>query len=128
MVLTAAQGRRLARLNGLARTALGVVALVAPGVPLAPWVGPAAQDPTSRLLARALGGRDLALGLGTLRALRRGEPIVGWVAAGGLADAGDVLATARHFSSLPRGGRWAVLAAASGGTVAAVITAMAGDP
>jgi hypothetical protein len=120
-------GRRLALLNGLARSALGVVALAAPGLPLAPWVGAAATQPSARLLARALGGRDLALGLGTLWAIGRDEPLVGWVAAAGVADAGDVAATLGHFSSLPRAGRWAVLLAAAGGAAAAVVTVRALD-
>lgn len=113
---------QLARLNGLARSGLGLVAIAAPALPLSPWVGPAAGDPSAQLLARALGGRDLALGLGTLRAIWRHEPLGGWVAAAGLADAGDVAATLGRFGSLPRVGRWAVLLAAAGGAAAAVVT------
>jgi hypothetical protein len=115
-------GRRLALLNGLARTGLGVVALSAPGGPLAPWVGAAASEPSARLLGRALGGRDLALGLGTLWAFHADEPIEGWVAAAGLADAGDVAATLGHFGALPKVGRWLVLGAAASGVVAAALT------
>jgi hypothetical protein len=122
MFLNASRARTVAILNGLARTGLGVVAIAAPALPLAPWVGAAAAEPSARLLARALGGRDLAIGLGTLRAIWRDEPLAGWVAAGGLADAGDVAATLGRFASLPRVGRWAVLAAAAGGAGAAVLT------
>jgi peptide-methionine (R)-S-oxide reductase len=127
MAFAGPQARRLALVNGVARSALGVVALIAPGLPLAPWVGPAASDPSARLLARGLGGRDLALGLGTLWALRRAEPLTGWVVASGLADAGDVMATVGRFTALPRLGRWAVLAAAAGGVGAAVLTVVALD-
>lgn len=61
----------LARLCGTAvaggRTLLGVVALTRPALPLTPWVGgTAATTEPARLLARALGGRDLVIGLGGL--------------------------------------------------------------
>jgi hypothetical protein len=75
-----------------------------------------------RLLARALGARDVALGVGVLLALRHDAPARGWVEAGGLADAGDVLVTLAALKELPRRGRWAVLAAASAGVLAAVLT------
>lgn len=57
-----------------ARTGIGVVALVSPEVVGRPWVGDAAGTAQGRVLARALGGRDLALGLGALTALRRARP------------------------------------------------------
>jgi hypothetical protein len=127
MLLDARRARRLALLNGLGRSVLGVVALSAPVLPLTPWVGAAATDPAAKLLARALGGRDLAIGLGTLWAGRRQQPLAGWVTAAGLADAGDVAVTLGRFSSLPRYGRWAVLAAAAGGVLAAAAAAAAVD-
>src|SRR6202035_3329255 len=115
MQLSREQARRLALANGVARCALGVVAFVLPGVPLGPWIGERGQDPSARLLARALGGRDFAIGLGTILALRHDGPVRGWVEAGGLADAGDAAVTALSFTKLPRWGRWTVLAAAGGG-------------
>jgi hypothetical protein len=115
--------RRLARLNGVARSVLGVAALVAPERLLAPWVGDVTAEPSAPVLGRALGGRDLAIGLGTLWAIRRDQPVAGWVAAGGLADAGDVVVTLARFSSRPRVGRWLVLGAAAAGVAAAVATA-----
>lgn len=119
--------RRLVLANGAARSALGVVAFALPALPLSPWVGRARRDPAARLLARALGGRDLALGLGTLQALRAGGAVAPWVAAGGLADAGDVAATLLSWRHLPRWGRSAVLAAAAGGAVSAALTVRAVD-
>ena len=115
--------RRLAVANGIARSALGVVAFCLPGLPLAPWVGAGRRHQASRLLGRALGGRDLALGLGTLTAARSAAPTRPWVLAGGLADAGDVAATLLAWRSLPRFGRSAVLAAAAGGVLAALLAA-----
>jgi hypothetical protein len=121
MPLNRDQARRLVFCNGVARCVLGGTALVIPSLPLAPWVGRARADPAVRLLARSLGARDLALGLGTLLALRHDSPVRGWVEAGGLADAGDVVVTLGTLTALPRWGRWAVLAAASGGVLAAAI-------
>ncbi len=122
--------RRLARANAAARSALGIVALTLPGMALAPWVGGARRDPAARLLARALGGRDLAIGVGALQALRAGGQLGPWALAGGLADAGDVVVTLLSWRALPRRGRLAVLAAASGGVLAAalVTTGLARDP
>jgi hypothetical protein len=121
------QARRLALVNGIARCALGGSALTIPALPLAPWVGKARRDPSVRLLARALGARDLALGLGALLALRQDAPLRGWVEAGGLADVGDVVVTLAAFTTLPRWGRWAVLAAASCGVLAAGLASLAVD-
>jgi hypothetical protein len=64
----------------------------------------------------------VALGVGVLLALRHNAPARGWVEAGGLADAGDVLVTLATLKELPRHGRWAVLAAALAGVLAAVLT------
>jgi hypothetical protein len=53
------------------RVALGLTALAWPSGPARPWVGAAADDLAARVFGRALGARDLALGLGALAALRR---------------------------------------------------------
>jgi hypothetical protein len=127
MLLNRDQARRLAFFNGVARCVLGGTALIIPPLPLAPWVGQAQGDRAARLLARSLGARDIALGLGALLALRHEAPVRGWVEAGGLADAGDVVATLGAFTALPRWGRWAVLAAASGGVLAAGLASRAVD-
>ena len=54
----------------------------------------AGPDPrgTAPLLARMLGGRDIALGLGTVIALDRGKPVRGWLEASALSDVVDCLA------------------------------------
>ncbi len=123
MRLGPVDARRLAVANGLARSALGVVALVAPGLPLRPWLGDEGRQPAARMLARALGGRDLAIGVGTLLAAGRHQPLRAWVEAAGVADAGDVAVTLGRFGARPGSGRLAVLAAASGGVAAAVLAA-----
>ncbi len=113
--LPPAAARRLSLALAGARVALGITALVAPRLPLRPWVGKASSDRHARLLARALGVRDLALGMGVILAHRHDAPLRGWVEAGGMADAGDALITAVYAPSLPPAGRWLVLAAAGGG-------------
>ena len=127
MDLSREDARRLACANGVARCALGLLAMTLPSVPLAPWIGRPTPAGPVRLLGRALGARDLALGLGTLLALRHDAPVRGWVEAGGLADAGDALFTLAAFGRLPRRGRWSVLAAAASGVVAARVSAAAVD-
>ena len=100
------------------RVGLGVVAFVAPSVPARPWIGADAGRGSAKTLARALGARDVALGLGTLLAQRRGRPVRGWLEGSALADGGDALATLIGWGARPRFGRIAVLAAASGGALA----------
>jgi hypothetical protein len=114
------QARQIAEAIAVGRIAIGVVALVAPTVPLRPWVGrDFAWQPRAKLLARSLGARDLALGIGVMLALRHKAPVRGWVEGAGLADAGDALATLLAFGKLPKGGRWLVLASAAGAAAAA---------
>ena len=54
-----------------ARVVVGVAALTWPSVPARPWVGASADELTAEVLGRALGAPDLALGLGTLVAIRK---------------------------------------------------------
>jgi peptide-methionine (R)-S-oxide reductase len=125
MPISAEQARRLAIANAVARCGVGVAAIVAPALPLRPWIGDAADTPAARLLARPLGGRDLALGLGVLFALRHEAPARGWLEGAALADASDAAATVIAFGSLPRAGRWLVLAAAMSGAATAALAARA---
>jgi hypothetical protein len=112
-----------------ARTAIGVVALAAPTLVTRPWLGPD-RGPAVRVLGRALGGRDLALGLGALAALQRprtgprsaGHPGI-WIGVGALSDAMDVLATVAAWDELPRVGRWLVAMSAGGAAVAGAAAA-----
>ncbi len=122
------RARQVAASLAWGRIALGVTAILIPSIPLRPWVGrEVAWRPRAKLLARALGARDLALGLGVVLALRHGAPVRGWVEGGGLADAGDAVATLLAFRTLPPVGRWAVLGAAGGAAAAARLAAPALD-
>ncbi len=115
--------------------ALGVTALAWPSVPARPWVGAAADDLAARVFGRALGARDLALGLGALAVLQRpaagaGEmgPARAWIAAGALSDALDVVASVASWRELPRVGRWLVAASAGGAALAGAAAALAVRP
>ena len=122
------RARQLAEAIALGRIGIGIAALVAPTVPLRPWVGrDFSWQPRAKLLARSLGARDLALGIGVLLALRHDTPVRGWVEGAGLADAGDTLATLLAFGKLPKSGRWLVLASAGGAAAIARFAAPAVD-
>ncbi len=88
------------------RIALGASFALAPGWGLRTWLGPGADSASARLALRMVGGRDLALGIGALLAVRHGAPTRGWIEAGSLADASDfaacLVAVARP-SGLARG-------------------------
>jgi hypothetical protein len=110
------------------RVALGLTALAWPSVPARPWVGAAADDLAARVFGRALGGRDVALGLGALAALQRpaGEPgsAAAWVAAGALSDALDVAASLASWRELPRMTRWLVAGSAGGAALTGAAAAL----
>ncbi len=124
--------RRGAMAVAAGRVALGLAALAWPTVPARPWVGTTADDLAVRVFGRALGARDLALGLGALSALQRRVSDVGsasaWVAAGALSDALDVAASVRSWRELPRMGRWLVAASAGGAALIGVAGALAVRP
>ena len=130
--------RHGARTVAAGRVALGLTALVWPSVPARPWVGAAADELGARVFGRALGARDLALGLGALAALQGPATRAGsasgagsasaWVAAGALSDALDVVASVSSWRELPRTGRWLVVASAGGAALAGAAGAVALRP
>jgi hypothetical protein len=126
------QLRRGALAVAAGRVALGLTILARPSAAARPWVGAAADDLAARVFGRALGGRDVALGLGALAALRpAAEPgsASAWVAAGALSDALDVAASLASWHQLPRVTRWLVVTSAGGAVLtgaAAVLTGAAG--
>ena len=128
--------RHAATVVAAGRVALGVAALARPSVPARPWVGASADELGARVFGRALGARDIALGLGALAALRiapagsagaqaAGAQAGAWVAAGALSDALDVAITAAAWPELPRITRWLVAASAGGAAVAGAAGALA---
>jgi hypothetical protein len=111
------------------RVALGVVALARPSVPARPWVGASADELGAEVFGRALGARDLALGLGALAAIRKAPsgpwPASAWFAAGALSDALDVAITVAAWPRLPRTTRWLVAATAGSAAIAGAAGALA---
>jgi hypothetical protein len=120
--------RRGALTVAAGRVALGLTALAWPAVPARPWVGAAADDLAARVFGRALGARDVALGLGALAALCRPDAEPGsaasWVAAGALSDALDVAASLASWRDLPRVTRWLVAASAGGAALTGAAAAL----
>jgi hypothetical protein len=120
--------RRGATAVAAGRVALGVTALAWPAVPARPWVGAAADGVAARVFGRALGARDLALGLGALAALQGpaadARSARAWVAAGALSDGLDVAASLASWRELPRVTRWLVAASAGGAALAGAAGAL----
>ncbi len=102
--LPAVDARRLAQLQALGRIAIGGFLVVAPARLGGGWVGAAADKRAGQTLAIGLGARDLALGVGQLRAVGRrrgGRGARPWIRAGIAADLGDLLGTLRARDELP---------------------------
>lgn len=111
--------RLLARATAAARVGFGVALLARPELLTGPWIGRDATRPGPKVLARALGARDLALGAGAL-ACQSGDLRL-WLAAALIADGADLAVTATAGSALPLTGRVLVSATALGGVVLGAI-------
>jgi hypothetical protein len=112
---------KLARGQAVNRVAIGAGLIALPGLFARVWIGSGASDDRAKVLARALGVRDLMLGAAALVALRDGDSA--WVrrafAAQAVADAVDFLAIVPAGSDVPLPSR--IL----GGTMAAGSAAVA---
>lgn len=106
-----------------ARVGLGVAALLAPRAAAAVWVG-TVRGPAVVVLGRALGGRDVGLGLGTVVSAMTGRSMIPWLVASGGADAVDAVATLLARSELPRGRRELVAVTAGGSALVALLLAL----
>jgi hypothetical protein len=118
--------RELALSQARGRIAVGAALVLVPGFARL-WIGPDARRPAVKLLARALGVPDLALGLGVVIALDRGVAVRGWLEAGALADVVDLAATLIAGDSIPDDARKTVAAVAAGSAAMAVLLARALD-
>jgi len=116
--------RRAALGFAVSRIAFGGVFLLAPGPLASAWVGRgSARTPGGRVLARALGARDLLLGVGLCRALQRGSGAAEWLWYGAAADAVDGAASALDIRGLPWTGRAVAPLALATAVVGAVLAA-----
>lgn len=119
-------GRKLRYLTagwGVLRIGLGATAVLAPRAASAVWIGSALPEPGRTVLARALGGRDIALGAGTVAVAMTDRPMTTWMVASGGADAVDAAVTVAAWHHLPRWGRQLVVVAAAGSTATAAVLA-----
>jgi hypothetical protein len=85
--------RQLLRTIAAGRVVVGVALVAIPGRSAGTWIGPVAKDPAVKVMTRAMGARDLAIGMGTLRALRDGTTAQAWSLAGAASDLVDATAT-----------------------------------
>jgi hypothetical protein len=95
--------RTLARAQAAGRAAIGAALTIAPRATAAGWLGRDARRPATQVAIRALGARDLAIGLGVGYAASQGHGARPWLQAGTLADVVDLVATLRareHLSPL----------------------------
>jgi hypothetical protein len=92
----------VARLLAWGRMLLGGFALLAPRRFERMWVGDATEGTPSHMGTRGLGGRDVAIGIGILKAMEQGGRVRGWLEAGAVADASDALGTLGAWGELPK--------------------------
>lgn len=92
--------RKAATTLAASRIAIGAALAAVPGLTTRGWIGDHAGNPGAKLMARAAGGRDVALGAGILYALagpgRRRDRRAGlrpWLEGAALSDLVDMLAT-----------------------------------
>lgn len=112
--------RDAALLHARARIAVGAAFVLLPGIAGRMWIGSPASWRPVKVLARAFGARDLAIGLGIVIALDRGTPVRGWIEAGMLSDAIDTAASLLAGDSIPAAIRWPAVAVGAGSTAVGV--------
>jgi hypothetical protein len=118
--------RILAVLISLGRLVFGVTFIAKPAIMEQAWIGKQARVPGAQLLARAVGARDLVLGLGGLQAVTREDGSARpWMAAAGICDAVDFGATWAAGQRIPRQARTGVLAIAGVSALLSAIAAVA---
>jgi hypothetical protein len=115
----------LAGLISLGRLLFGVAFIAEPNLMERAWIGKQARLPGAQLLTRAVGARDLALGLGGLQALTRNDGSARpWLAMAGVCDAVDFGATWTAGRGIPRQARTGVLAIAGAFALLSAIAAV----
>jgi hypothetical protein len=115
--------RVAARLLATARVAIGSGLVAAPRLATATWVGRPRRSAPVALLARAVGVRDVVLGVGALATGGDAQRV--WLAGGVLADAADLVATLVERDELPDTAVPLVVATAGAG-IALGLIALAG--
>jgi|SRR5215203_1376827 len=115
--------RILAVVISVARFLFGIAFIAKPTLMEPAWIGKQARVPGAQVLARAVGARDLVVGLGGLHAVTREHRLARpWLAAGAICDAVDFGATLAAGRTIPRQARSALLVIAS---VSSLLSALA---
>ena len=109
-----------ARMIAGGRVLIGTVLFAAPDLIAASWIGDDARTGGARVVVRALGARDAALGAGTLAAAGDGAELRRWLLASSASDAADFVAT---LAGPRTPARTAVLGLSATAAVAGVIAA-----
>jgi hypothetical protein len=94
------EDREVARFMGALRVGLGVAMFVAPNKVAKSWTGEGAESTPSTLALRGMAVRDIAVGLGLVKAVELGTSTRGWLEAAALCDAGDAVATLMAWREL----------------------------
>jgi hypothetical protein len=125
--MTRVEARDLALSNARGRMAIGAALVLAPRLAGPMWIGRDADSRAVKVLARGLGARDVAIGLGTAVALDRGAPVRGWLEGAALADGVDLISTLLAGHSIPAGKRRAVVLIAGASLIACAALARVVD-
>jgi hypothetical protein len=108
--------RDLARMLFVGRVAIGSACFLFPRRAVRVWTGEERDPGNAAMAMRALGARDVAIGMGGLRALEEGESVSRWLEAGALADAADTVGGLAIFRRLGKLRRLVFVATAAGAT------------
>jgi hypothetical protein len=121
--------RTLAALISLGRLVFGAAFIARPKLLEEAWIGKQARLAGAQVLGRAVGARDLTLGLGGLQAVARDDGSARpWLAAAAVCDSVDFGATYAAGRRIPRRARDGVLAIASVSSLLSLTAAAASAP
>lgn len=99
------------------RIGIAGAAFVAPRRVARLWSGEEGSPTLTKSMLRSWAGREAALGVGLLMALKHDTGVRGWLEGGALADGADAAAALLSFKRLPRVRRVGIVAAAVGTAV-----------
>jgi hypothetical protein len=113
--------RTLAKLLAANRIQYGLGMVLTPERNAKVWVGGSAAKRTpTKVLAQALGARDIAMGIGAWRAIGDPQAARAWYTALAIADGADIPVTALAGDDIPLASRVATTAIAIASTAIAV--------
>jgi hypothetical protein len=81
--------RQVALVLARSRAVLGLAALTLPGLFDRVWLGGAKATPSAKAVTRALGAREIVLGIGTLTSVKEQTQGPEWLSMGAVADGVD---------------------------------------